>query len=196
MNQKIQMEKLKQILANIQSQIDVARDILAGSDSDIKQLDTAKLARERGGESLTEEGRIVEGVYDGEKMIGPDGKQYIVPPNYASKSKLVEGDMLKLTITAKGSFLFKQIGPVNRNRVVGTLYFDKDEKEYYGRTADSSYKLLTASVTYFKGETDDEVIMLVPEDSASKWAAVENVIKNLPTNVIPEHEDLKQKKAE
>ena len=32
-------------------------------------------------------------------MIGPDGKNYPVPANYASKSKLIEGDILKLTIT-------------------------------------------------------------------------------------------------
>jgi len=194
MNDKVQIEKIKQIFANIQNQMDIAREILAGADLDIKQLDTVKLAREQGGESLTEEGRIVEGVYDGEKMIGPDGKQYIVPPNYASKSKLIEGDMLKLTITSKGSFLFKQIGPVDRTRVVGRLYFDRDEKQYFGRTADTSYKLLTASVTYFKGETDDEVIMLVPQDAVSKWAAVENVIKRLPAETVPEHKMLEFEK--
>jgi len=194
MNQKTQIEKIKQILNDIQNQIDVARDILAGSDADVKKLDAIKMAREHGAESLTDEGRVIEGVFDGEKMIGPDGKQYTVPPNYASKSKLVEGDMLKLTITSKGIFLFKQTGPVDRTRVVGSLYYDTEEKQYYGRADDTSYKLLTAPVTYFKGETDDEVVMLVPQDTASKWAAVENVIKKIAAETIPEHEDLKSKK--
>ena len=37
------------------------------------------------------DGRVVEGVFDGQNMVGSDGKIYSVPPNYASKSKLVEG---------------------------------------------------------------------------------------------------------
>ncbi|MBU4432193.1 hypothetical protein KKD60_02860, partial [Patescibacteria group bacterium] len=49
----------------------------------------------KGGEDEHDgEGKIVEGVFDGENMIGPDGKQYSIPANYASKSKLVEGDIL------------------------------------------------------------------------------------------------------
>ena len=47
----------------------------------------------------------MEGVFDGQNMMGPDGKKYPVPANYASKSKLVEGDVLKLTISDDGSFI-------------------------------------------------------------------------------------------
>ena len=60
------------------------------------------------------EGKIIEGVFDGQIMIDQDGKNYPVPANYASKSKLVEGDIMKLTITPEGKFLYKQIGPVER----------------------------------------------------------------------------------
>ena len=42
-------------------------------------------------------------------MIGPKDKIFPVPANYASKSKLVEGDRLKLTILPNGSFVYKQI---------------------------------------------------------------------------------------
>ncbi len=56
--------------------------------------------------------RVVEGVFDGQGMVGGDGMRYVVPENYASKSKLVEGDMLKLIVKAEGSCVFKQIGPV------------------------------------------------------------------------------------
>ena len=44
--------------------------------------------------SPANEVKILEGVFDGQNMVGSDGRQYIVPPNYASKSKLVEGDIL------------------------------------------------------------------------------------------------------
>src|SRR5581483_5130165 len=68
--------------------------------------------------------RIIEGVFDGKNMQGNDGVEYPVPPNYASKSKLVEGDIMKLTIGTDGSFVYKQIRPVERRRVVGTLHVD------------------------------------------------------------------------
>ena len=56
-------------------------------------------------------GKVIEGVFDGQNMVGSDGKTYPVPANYASKSKLVQGDILKLTIAEDGAFLYKQIGP-------------------------------------------------------------------------------------
>lgn len=122
--------------------------------------------------------RIVEGVFDGERMMGTDGIKYNVPPNYASKSKLVEGDILKLVIKEDGSFIFKQIGPVDRDRVIGTLVVD--DLGNYAMTTDEgqTFRILTASVTYFKGETGDEVAAFVPKGQSASWAAVENVIKS------------------
>ena len=64
--------------------------------------------------------QIVEGVFDGQNMVGPNEKAYPVPANYASKSKQVHGDRLKLTITPEGSFLYKQIGPTERKRIKGS----------------------------------------------------------------------------
>ena len=74
--------------------------------------------------TVSEGGKIIEGVFDGQNMIGPDKKQYPVPANYASKSKLVEGDVLKLTIAEDGSFIYKQIGPVERKKMLGILMVD------------------------------------------------------------------------
>jgi hypothetical protein len=73
----------------------------------------------------SEGGKVIEGVFDGQNMIGPDNKQYPVPANYASKSKLVEGDVLKLTIAEDGSFIYKQIGPVERRKMLGLLMQDE-----------------------------------------------------------------------
>ncbi|MDZ7744984.1 MAG: hypothetical protein U5K77_04515 [Candidatus Saccharibacteria bacterium] len=66
-------------------------------------------------------GKVIEGVFDGQNMVGSDGKTYPVPANYASKSKLVQGDILKLTIADDGAFMYKQIGPIPRKQLVGTL---------------------------------------------------------------------------
>ncbi|EKE19903.1 MAG: 50S ribosomal protein L7/L12 [uncultured bacterium] len=122
------------------------------------------------------EGNVVEGTFDGQIMIGIDGKQYPVPANYASKSKLIEGDMLKLTITPDGSFLYKQIGPANRRSVIGIV--SQDEKGNYLILSEGKpYKVLLASVTYFKAEPGDEVVIVIPRDIDSTWAAIENVLQ-------------------
>ncbi|MDP3985390.1 MAG: hypothetical protein Q8P82_01380 [bacterium] len=123
------------------------------------------------------QGRIVEGVFDGEYMLGADGKQYTVPANYASKSKLVEGDILKLTITDDGTFVFKQIGPIPRERVIGTLAHDEVTSDYLVLSDSRKWNILLASVTYFRAEPGDQIVILVPKSAPSRWAAVENVIR-------------------
>lgn len=120
--------------------------------------------------------RVIEGVFDGEKMIANDGQEYTIPANYASKSKLVEGDILKLSINNRGDFLYKQIGPTERKKIVGTLGLDKNG-DFFVAADKKKWKVISASVTYFKGQPGDEVVILVPKDAVSKWAAVENVVK-------------------
>jgi hypothetical protein len=84
---------------------------------------------------------------------------------------------MKLTITSNGTFLYKQIGPVERGRIVGEL--KKDAAGFYYIAKDEKrWRVLTASITYFRGEIGDEVIILVPKYGQSAWAAVENIIKN------------------
>jgi hypothetical protein len=119
---------------------------------------------------------VIEGVFDGQNMIGPDGKEYSVPANYASKSKLVEGDMLKLTITDRGTFVYKQTKPVERRRVMARL--EKDEEGNYFAIGDNKkWRVITASITYFKGAPGDKAVILVSKSGDSQWAAVENVIR-------------------
>lgn len=121
--------------------------------------------------------KVLEGVFDGQNMIGSDGQQYDVPANYASKSKLVEGDILKLTVNNLGAFVYKQIRPIERKRVVGLLEQDPQNLQFYAVADNKKWRLLTASVTYYKGEDGDEVVFLIPRDTVSRWAAVENIIK-------------------
>lgn len=119
--------------------------------------------------------RVIEGVFDGQGMIGEDGVRYAVPENYASKSKLVEGDMLKLVIKPDGSTVFKQIGPVGRRRLVGVLATQVSTQEPFVQVGQDVYKVLAASVSYFKGVPGDEVVILVPNGGSSVWAAVERM---------------------
>ncbi len=120
--------------------------------------------------------QIIEGVFNGEKMVGPDGQEYAVPPNYASKSRLVEGDHMKLTITMYGKFIYKQIGPTERKRIIGVLYFDEATQLWTVVHEGNTYKILTASATFYRGKPGDHVVILVPKDAKSSWGAVENII--------------------
>lgn len=120
-------------------------------------------------------GKVVEGVFDGQNMLGPDGKQYPVPANYASKSKLVQGDILKLSISDGGGFTYKQIGPIPRKTIIGTL--TQRDGQYYVEVGDKQYKVLLASVTYFRAQQGDQISVVVPEDDAdAEWAAIEAAI--------------------
>ncbi len=118
-------------------------------------------------------GKIIEGVFDGQNMVGSDSKTYPVPANYASKSKLVQGDILKLTIAEDGTFMYKQIGPIPRKQLVGAL--ELVDGHYFVKVSDDvQYRVLLASVTYFKAKPGDQVSINVPQDdNSAEWAALE-----------------------
>lgn len=122
------------------------------------------------------EGIIVEGTFDGQIMLGTDGKQYPVPANYASKSKLVEGDMLKLTITPDGSFIYKQIGPIERRHGIGIVSQDENGN-YHIVVNGEPFRVLLASITYFRADPGDEVAVVMPRDLECSWAAIENILQ-------------------
>lgn len=172
---------LKQALLGVKVNIDKAIQILSQGEEPTEEFPTSfdeSIQRLRGFASEAGAGdRVIEGVFDGENMVGPDGKIYTIPANYASKSKLVEGDIMKLTIAPNGSFIYKQIGPVERDRLVGVLGQVEGSGDYVVYIKDKKWRVLKASVTYFKGEPGDETVVFVPKDRPSKWAAVENIIK-------------------
>lgn len=176
-------EEFVQLLDDVSAKLSRLRQLV----NDQPNLVSAVRTRPRVFGSITptndEDGmRVIEGAFDGQNMVGPDGKQYSVPANYASKSKLVEGDVLKLTITRDGSFIYKQIGPIERQRLIGQLIRDDATGEFKVMVDGRPYKVLLASITYFKGDVGDEVVILVPQNGETRWAAVENIIKHGSTD--------------
>ncbi len=132
-------------------------------------------------ESRLEEtdGKVIEGIFDGNNMIDKDENTYPVPANYASKSKLVEGDRLKLTIADNGAFIYKQIELVERKLLVGHLILDGSQ--YQVLIDNKVYNVLYASVTYYRAQVGDQVTIIVPAEGSAKNAAIENVI---PQSVV------------
>ncbi|HYG83825.1 MAG TPA: hypothetical protein VD907_03035 [Verrucomicrobiae bacterium] len=159
-----QVKRLRSLIQDAETNLAAAKELLislVGDDETTVRPSTEEAT-----------GKIIEGVFDGQAMIGPDGKTYPVPANYASKSKLVEGDILKLTIADDGSFIYKQIGPVPRRQIIGTLV--QHDGAYYVEANGREYRILLASVTYFKASIGDQVTIIIPEDNPeATWAAVE-----------------------
>lgn len=168
--QAMKIQALRDMVNNAEKTIQSAKAMLL-------QLEgKKKTGRPRKIEGNTENGTIIEGTFDGQIMLGTDGKQYPVPANYASKSKLVEGDMLKLTITENGTFLYKQIGPIERRHALGVVTQDEGGN-YYVLAGGKPHRVLLASITYFKASPGDEVAVVMPRDLETNWAAIENIIQ-------------------
>jgi len=165
---------LKEMLESAEANIRSAKQLLTEFTTASGKNQYATVAGKIGSKGLSGEKQVIEGVFDGQGMFGPDKKNYAVPANYASKSKLIPGDVLKLTITEDGSFLYKQIGPIERKRIVGTLTYEDGQYRVIGNS--KAYKVLLASVTYFRAEVGDRVTLIVPELEESDWGAIENVL--------------------
>jgi hypothetical protein len=167
-----QLKTLKKLIETAETNLAGAKELLTslvGSDDTVAPGSANNKAA--GGDGT---GKIIEGAFDGQHMIGPDGKSYPVPANYASKSKLVQGDQLKLIIGDDGSFIYKQIGPIERKKLIGTL--NLKDGAYYVEARGTEYHVLFASVTYFKAQPGDQVTMVIPEQGDAEWAAIEAVI--------------------
>lgn len=159
-----QVKRLRSLIQEAETNLAAARELLTslvGGEEETAHHTAEEVA-----------GKVIEGVFDGQVMMGPDGKTYPVPANYASKSKLIEGDILKLTIADDGGFIYKQIGPVARRQVIGTLV--QHDGSYYVEVAGKEYRVLVASVTYFKAHVGDQISIIIPEDNRdAEWAAIE-----------------------
>lgn len=183
------IQQLRQTLDNAATQLHYAQQLLTNLSPEAVSMHVQQRTEQLASPTTEGNQQIIEGVFNGQNMVGADGKVYTVPANYASKSKLVEGDILKLIIRSDGSFIYKQIGPVERQRLVGTLIKDDHTGEYVVRVDGQSYKVIMAAITYYKGEPGDEVIILTPADGDSYYAAVENLIhqgSTAPRTMLPD----------
>jgi hypothetical protein len=166
-----QIKKLKKLIETAETSLAGAKELLVGL---VGEEGMAMPSSAVHSTSEVVSGKVVEGTFDGQHFIGPDGTSYPVQPNYASKSKLVQGDQLKLIIGDDGSLTYKQIGPVERHKLIGTLHLK--DGAYFVEARGREYRVLFASVTYFKAQPGDQVSMVIPEAGEAEWAAIEAVI--------------------
>lgn len=157
---------------SIKSAKKILKEILDENNIDLEasiDLETTGLHSYKSGND-----KIIEGVFTGEEMLWSDGHKYPVPVNYASKSKLVQWDKLKLTIDGSGKMMYKQILPIERELKVWLL--TKDQWRYQVIVEWNTYNLLTAAVTHFKAEIWDSITIILPAGKPATFAAIEAVI--------------------
>lgn len=177
------IQKALRLVENAEAALKAARILL---NDQVENQFTPVLKRPERKEAISyDEGetQIIEGTFDGQNMVGPNEKIFPVPANYASKSKLVEGDRLKLTILSNGSFVYKQIAPVDRETLKGTLI--KEDGQFYVAANGKNYRVILASVTYYKGNVGDEVTLVIPQGIDSEWAAIEAIIPHVDAKATP-----------
>lgn len=132
-------------------------------------LDTSWLTQYK-----SQDNKIIEWVFTWEEMLWSDWYKYPVPSNYASKSKLVQWDKLKLTIDWLWKMLYKQIQPIERETKVWLLV--KENWKYQVVAEGKTYNLLTAAVTHFKWEIWDSITIILPLWKEATFASIEAVI--------------------
>ena len=120
------------------------------------------------------EDKIVEWVFTWEEMLWTDWIKYSVPANYASKSKLVQWDRLKLTIKPDWKMLYKQIKPIER---VTKIWLLSESNGKYQVIVDwKTYNLLKAAVTHFWANIWDKLAIIIPASKTATFAAIENIV--------------------
>ncbi|MCX6734102.1 MAG: hypothetical protein NTX63_04835 [Candidatus Peregrinibacteria bacterium] len=172
------LSQVREMIESAETSLRAAKQLLfeITGDAPVSESPRSKLVKKATAlEPDATEDNVLEGVFDGQGMIGPDKRAYPVPANYASKSKLVPGDVLKLTIKEDGAFLYKQIKPIERKHIIGILTNDDGQYKVIGQNG-KAYKILLASVTYFRGEVGDRVTLIIPAVEDSEWGALENVL--------------------
>ncbi len=164
------IQRINQALSAAISSINLAKNLLKDIEGSSQQsrIDTREI-----------EGIV--GVFDGTYLITADGQKIEVPVNYASKSKIVFGDTLKM-VEDQDKKLFKQIERVKRLHKVGIL--SKKDGQMVVVTGDGTYNILQVAVEFYGLTEGGQVQILIPEENVhAPFAAID---KNLEEATIAE----------
>ncbi|MFB6225941.1 MAG: hypothetical protein ABEJ02_01155 [Candidatus Paceibacteria bacterium] len=159
-------EQLKSELQEISSKLDKIIQLLANSKNKNNEQQTPKEEQNQ----VVEE---IEGVFDGQHMIGSDTSKYEVPYEFADEKNLVEGDLLKLNVKGGGGYNYETVEIVDRKRLVGQVV--TSEQKWYAQVESDQYRIRGDFIENKNIEEGNKVVILVPKHGKSNWAAIENV---------------------
>lgn len=174
-NQQTYLQALQELINNAERSLHHAKNLMnqiAGKKPlpDLEDnTDTTSLHVYKHGKS-----QVIEGVFNGRDMIGVDKKTYPVPANYASKSKIVEGSKLKVTIKSDGTFQYKILTEIPFDTTTGTLI--KDGDHFVVITQGGLYQVIPASVTYLQARIGDRVSIRIPQGIKATYATIDALV--------------------
>lgn len=149
---------------NLMTQIVGKRPLDMSEEPDMSGLHTYKHGK----------AKVIEGIFTGKDMLGADKNLYPVPANYASKSKIVEGSKLKVTIKSDGSYQYKIIDEIEFDTTTGTLI--KDAEHFMIISQQGIYQVLPASVTYLQAHVGDRIAIRIPRGIKATYATIDTLV--------------------
>ncbi len=171
-------EDVHALMGALKKSIDTAENALSAAQKWIdkiegKDFSDEALKRAKQPNDAAEQS-VFYGVFNGKQMETETGKVFPVPANYASKSKLIEGDSLKMTLLPSGEMIYKHIDVAERELMQGTLVLDKDA--YKVLCNDRLIQVPYASITFFRAQVGDSIVVIAPKDESKTWGAIESVV--------------------
>ncbi|GAB4141433.1 MAG: hypothetical protein Fur0024_3600 [Patescibacteria group bacterium] len=168
-----ELESIKKMISVLSSEkkSDESESILNLENNDNKNIKISNFSPE----SELEEGEnSIFGIFDGGFLKAENGKIYPVNPNYASKSRLVYGDRLKMIVQKDGKIAFKPVELVERRWVIGELM--QENGEYKVICDGVVYNILFASVTFYKAKPGDKLSIILPKEGKSPFATIDSIL--------------------
>lgn len=176
MSQDKQIKALRDLVQAAENSIRSARKILDSLLGDIPR-DEFDISSSDLSSYQSWDDKIVEWVFTGDAMLGPDGSVYPVPQNYSSKSLLVQGSRLKATIESHGGIKYKIIEEIPFETSIGIV--TKNGDKYEITTDMKTYKVLMAAITFHKCSVGDTVSIRTPKWKDATYAVIESIIPKI-----------------
>ena len=157
---KEKYENLKKLLYSVFNQLEKVQNVIDSMEQDERKYYYQSIPG-------------IEGKFDGRYIVAEDGRKTEVPENYAAKSRLVYGDVLKV-FADSGKQIFKQIDRVERKKIEGVLA--KKEGKWYLLSDAGSYRVSDASADFNGAQLNDKASAYIPANIPnSPWAALDEV---------------------
>ncbi len=173
MAQDKQIKALRDLIQSAENSIRSAKKILDSLLGDVP-LDEIDIDNSKLNSYQSWDTKIVEWIFTGDSMLGPDGAVYPVPQNYSSKSLLVQWSRLKATIENNGGIKYKIIEEIPFETSIGII--TKNGDKYEITTDTKTYRVLMAAITFHKCSIGDTVSIRTPKWKDATYAVIESII--------------------
>jgi hypothetical protein len=112
--------------------------------------------------------------YNGDSIIDDQGVIYPINKNYASKSRLIDGDVLIMRTDSQGGIYYKLSKPVPRKTVIADI--KETNGQYIAIYNNKSYKILTAASNFYELYNNCQAMIVISITEDNKWCAIDGKV--------------------